>query len=95
MIALLFLAAQIAPEADIVVVAQRLDALEVHVGKDVAGRYSCGLSQSSGSLKLDKRLCKASAACARKHGAQPEQVKACVTETKPRLLAQLRAERAR
>ena len=65
MIALLFLAAQIAPEADIVVVAQRLDALEVHVGKDVAGRYSCGLSQSSGSPVSTSRRPGTDAAAAR------------------------------
>ena len=93
--ALLMLAAQAEPEADIVVVAQRLAALEVNVGRDAKGRFTCGLSQSSGNLRLDRRLCKASAGCAKKHGSDAQAVKACVTAGKPKLLAQLRAEFAR
>ena len=85
----------LAAEVDIVVVAERLAALEVNIGKDANGRFTCGLSQSSGSLRLDARLCKASAKCAKRHGSDAAAVKACVTSDKPKLLAQLRSELAR
>ncbi len=96
-LAALLLVGQIAPEPelDIVVVAQRLAGLQVNIGKDAKGRFTCGLTQSSGSLRLDARLCKASAKCAKKHGSDAEAVKACVTADKPKLLAQLRAEMSR
>lgn len=96
-LAALLMAGQAAPEpeVDIVVVAQRLAAIEVAIGKDAKGRFTCGLSQSSGSPKLDARLCKASAACAKKHGSDGAAVKTCVSSGKPKLLAQLRTELAR
>ena len=94
MIALAVLALlQAAPaQDDIVVIGRRLQAITVSMGRDASGKFTCDLSRSTGNASLDNRLCKASAACARKAGADAEAVKACVTASKPMLLAQLRKE---
>ena len=77
---------------DIVVVARRLNALSVIVGKDPHGRFTCSLSATSGDASLDAQLCRTAAKCVAK-GA-PD-VSACIDGRKPALLAALRASRAR
>jgi len=75
-------------EADIVVIGRRLNALSVIVGKDDRGRFTCRLSESSGSPTLDVQLCLAASKCVAK-GAKD--VAACIDKRKPALLADLRA----
>jgi hypothetical protein len=92
-----FATAQDAPtDADeIVVLARRLEAVEVIVGRDPNGRFTCGMKGTSGNPRLDSRLCKTVASCVRKRGSDPVAVQACITSSKPRLLAQFRAGLAR
>lgn len=90
----LAVAAQVAPapanESDIVVIAKRLQSVSVNVGRDPRGRFSCGLSQSTGSAKLDEQLCKAATACVRKGAVESAAVSACIDARKPALLDDLR-----
>ena len=52
-----------AEEPDIVVIGRRLAALSVRVGRDPQGRFTCGLSQSTGNARLDEQLCRTAAKC--------------------------------
>lgn len=94
-LALLAVIQAVAPagaEDEIVVIARRFEQVAVHVGKDEAGRFTCGLSASSGSPRLDERLCKAASRCVIKGAADSDAVKICIDRKKPSLLAQSRAE---
>jgi hypothetical protein len=101
--ALLLLAAQgLAPVADpgpetdpIVVIGQRLQAIEVHVGRGPDGKWYCGMDGSTGRLSLDKRLCKAVTTCVRKGAVSDADVEQCVATTKQGLLRKLERKRAR
>jgi hypothetical protein len=94
-IALLALAAavQTAPvpdeQPDIVVIGKRLQAVQVNVGRDPRGRFTCALSQSTGSAKLDGQLCKTAATCVRKGAVEAAAVSACIDARKPALLDDL------
>jgi len=92
MIALmLLLAVQAAPADDeIVVLGRRLAATQVIVGRDAQGKFTCGLSQSSGNGKLDAALCKAAATCVRKGAGDQAGVTACIEARKPALLDAIR-----
>jgi hypothetical protein len=83
---------------EITLVAQRLRQISANVSRDAQGEYQCGLSQSTGLLKLDAELCKATTGCVRKGKDKPEDVRACVEKAKPSLIARIRdylvAERA-
>lgn len=92
---LLLLAAQTPPDdpaSEIVVIARRFEGIQVTVGKDARGHFTCGLSQSSGSVRLDERLCKASAKCVAKGAGSNEAVRVCIDRRKPGLLADFRRE---
>ncbi|MBO9498305.1 MAG: hypothetical protein J7496_07560 [Novosphingobium sp.] len=75
---------------DIVVIAQRFAGISASVTRDAAGKYGCALSDTSGSAKLDSRLCKAATQCVRKGAAASDEVKACIEAAKPKLLADFR-----
>ncbi|MEO1046443.1 MAG: hypothetical protein AAFX04_13460 [Pseudomonadota bacterium] len=90
-------ASQSSPEsvdAEIVVIGQQLNNLSVMVGRDPKGDLTCSLDKSSGSLRLDKRLCKTAAKCVRDNEDNPSDavIKACIDDKKPKLLAKLRRE---
>jgi hypothetical protein len=87
--------AQTAPEeeANIVVVGQRLAALRVLIGKDSRGRFTCGLSASSGRAKLDASLCRTAAQCVRAGASDRAQITNCIDSRKPLLLAEVRDAR--
>ena len=101
--AMLLLAAQgVAPAIDpgpetdpIVVIGQRLQAIEVHVGRGPDGNWYCGMDGSTGRLSLDKRLCKAVTTCVRKGATSDADIEQCVVTTKKGLLRKLERERAR
>ena len=90
LIAFLLLAA--APEAveDITVVGERLKSVSVAVARDPGGRYGCSISQTTGNLWLDTRLCEAATTCVQKGAETADTVNACVTQRKPDLLAEVR-----
>ncbi len=75
---------------EITVIASRLRQISVAVRRDAQGAYQCDLSQSTGLLKLDGELCKATTACVRKGKGKQDDVKACVEKAKPSLLARIR-----
>lgn len=97
MIALtLAFAAQIpSAEDEIVVLGRRLAALQVIVGRDARGKFTCGLSQSSGNVELDSALCKVAATCVRKGANDQGGVTACIEARKPALLDAVRRMRGR
>jgi len=74
-------------ETDIVVIGHRLDRIQVAVGRDDRGKFTCELSLSSGRDRLDALLCRTAAACVRHKAAD---VQACVNARKPELLADVR-----
>ena len=80
-------------EPDIVVVGERLGRLSVNVGRDAKGRMTCGLSESSGSARLDRRLCKEASACVRSGAQERDAIAACIDARKPHLLDDLRRVR--
>ena len=77
-------------EADIVVIGRRLAGLSVNVGRDARGRFTCGLSASSGSGRLDAELCRTASRCVREGATDNAGVAACIDRRKPDLLADLR-----
>jgi hypothetical protein len=83
---------------EITVIARRLRSVRVGISRDAAGKYRCGLSESTGVLKLDAELCKATTKCVRKGKAAQDEVRACVDKARPTLVARIRdylnAERA-
>ncbi|MCW2336632.1 hypothetical protein M2337_000865 [Sphingobium sp. B2D3A] len=87
------------PADEITVIAQRLRGVQVGVTRDAAGKYHCGLSESTGVRKLDAALCKATTQCVRKGKATQDEVRACVDKARPSLVARIReylsTERAR
>jgi hypothetical protein len=98
-IALLLLASiQTAPapadEGDIVVIGQRLAKLSVMVGKDPRGRFTCNLSETSGSAQLDAQLCRTASKCVATGAGDATAVSACIDRRKPALLADLRSSLA-
>jgi len=80
-------------EDEIVVLGRRLATTQVIVGRDTQGKFTCGLSQSSGNGKLDAALCKAAAVCVRKGANDPPGVAACIEARKPALLDAFRRAR--
>ncbi|MCW2410699.1 MULTISPECIES: hypothetical protein [unclassified Sphingobium] len=79
-----------ATDEDITVIAQRLRGVQVGVTRDAAGKYHCGLSESTGVRKLDAALCKATTQCVRKGKASQDEVRACVDKARPSLVARIR-----
>lgn len=99
-LALLALAAQELPdaplsEAEIVVIAQRLNSITVNVGRDPRGRYHCALDGTTGRPRIDDRLCRATTKCVIKGKRGDAEIHRCVARAKPALLAELRKERRR
>lgn len=96
--AALLLLAQSAPVAlpddppEIVVMAERLQSLSVRVGRDPQGKWHCSMDGSSGVPRMDSRLCKAVTDCVRKGAAGDDEVSACVSRNKARLLRHFRRE---
>jgi sirohydrochlorin ferrochelatase len=94
---LLLLAASVAQpaaepqtEAEILVVGRRLAGLSVIVGRDARGRFTCSLTASSGSRRLDAELCRTAARCVREGAGSNAAVAVCIDRRKPALLAGLR-----
>lgn len=83
--------APVAEEDEIVVLARRLEQVAVVVSRDPQGRMQCGVSPSSGNLKIDSRLCETAARCVRKGAADNAAVKACIDKRKPDLLREFAA----
>jgi hypothetical protein len=81
---------EIAPEDEIVVIARKLGAVSVSVGKDARGKFTCQLDQSTGRASLDADLCKTAAKCVRKGAGTHDAVEACVEARKPELLEAVR-----
>lgn len=81
-------------EQEIVVIGKRLDSISVMVGRTPEGKLTCSVDRTSGSLRLDKRLCKTAAKCVRKNRDNPSDsaIKSCIDKKKPKLLAKLRKE---
>jgi hypothetical protein len=92
-VAALVLAAQLAApapapveDAEITVLARRLEAVAAIVTRDPQGRMHCDLSQSSGDPKTDAKLCETAARCVKKGAVDNVAVKACIDKRKPELL---------
>uniref|UniRef100_UPI0035CB4703 hypothetical protein n=1 Tax=uncultured Sphingomonas sp. TaxID=158754 RepID=UPI0035CB4703 len=83
-------AAPPAEEPDIVVIGRRLAALSVAVGRDARGRFTCGLSASSGNARLDEQLCRTAAQCVKTGAINHAAVSACIDGRKPALLEDVR-----
>jgi hypothetical protein len=90
---LLLLAVQTVPaEEEIVIIAKRFSGIQVTVGKDARGRFTCSLNASSGNVGLDKRLCATAAGCVAKGARTQETARACIEQRKPQLFADFRRE---
>jgi len=89
-LALLALVQTAPTEDEIVVIGRRFAALSATIGRDARGSYTCGLSGTSGNVRLDGALCKAATKCVRKGAADSAQVAACIDKRKPALLAAFR-----
>lgn len=81
-------------EQEIVVIGKRLESISVIIGRTPEGKLTCSVDRTSGSLRLDKRLCKTAAKCVRKNKDNPSDavIKNCIDSKKPKLLAKLRKE---
>lgn len=81
-------------DEEIVVIGKRLQGISVLVGRTPEGKLTCSVDRTSGSTRLDKRLCKTAAKCVRDNSDNPSdaRIKACIDKKKPKLLAQLRKE---
>jgi hypothetical protein len=90
--ALMLLQTPAATEEEILVVARQLPSTSVWLSRNQAGKLVCGMNQSSGSRRMDERLCKAAAHCLKHGNAQPPQMRACIDARKPQLLDALRRE---
>jgi hypothetical protein len=93
--ALLLLVQTVPTEEEILVIGRRFAALSASVQRDTRGRYSCALSGTSGSAKLDGSLCKTATQCVRKGAAEQAQIAACIAKRKPALLAEFRRSMGR
>lgn len=84
-------------DEEIVVIGQRLQGISVLVGRTPDGDLTCSVDRTSGSTRLDKRLCKTAAKCVRDNSDNPVDavIKSCIDQKKPKLLAQLRKEMRR
>lgn len=81
-----------AAPTDIVVVAERWQRIQVRVGLDDQGRWTCGMQGSSGVPSLDGQLCRAVTDCVRKGAATVGAVDQCITTSKASLLARFERE---
>ncbi|MEG3178313.1 hypothetical protein U1872_18880 [Sphingomonas sp. RB3P16] len=84
-----------AAEPDIVVIGRRLAALSVTVGHDPRGRFTCGLSASSGNARLDEQVCRTAANCVKSGANDQGAVSAWIDGRKPALLEDVRRTLAR
>ena len=75
---------------EITVIAEKLRQISVNVTRDPQGRYQCGLSESTGLMKLDGELCEATTRCVRKGKLDQAAVRACVEKARPALTARIR-----
>ncbi len=83
---------------EITVIAQKLRQIQVGVSRDAQGKYQCGVSETTGLVKLDAELCRATTNCLRKGKESQEDLRACVEKAKPSMMTRihdyLREERA-
>lgn len=80
-----------APVEDrILVMAERLRAIEASVGQDQSGRWRCSLSGTSGSGSIDDALCRATTGCVREHRNDREAIEQCVERHRSGILADFR-----
>ena len=89
-LALAALQAPADPEQEILVVARQLPSVSVWMSRNSAGKYVCGMNQSSGSRRMDDRLCRAAALCLKQRQDTPVLMRACIDARKPELLDQFR-----
>lgn len=79
----------VAPEDEIVMVLNRLRSITVNVGRDRARGWHCGLDQSTGRAKLDRRLCGAVTKCVKKGATDDAAVQACIRSSRAGLVREL------
>lgn len=85
-------AAPSASSDDILVVAERWKRIQVQVGRDARGRWTCGMQGSSGVTSLDGQLCRAVTDCVRKGATAQAAIQQCITTSKASLLARVERE---
>ncbi len=56
------------------------------VAPNAQGKLACGMNQSSGSAKMDAKLCETAARCVKQGAVGNDAVKACIDKRKPDLL---------
>ncbi len=88
-------AAPAGDEDTILVLAKRLEQIEVSIAQDDKGRWSCSLSQSSGHKRVDDRLCRTATACFRANGDNREEMIACMSNSRGNILEEFRRRHAR
>ena len=83
--------APVAADADtILVLAERLEQIDVTVGQDHEGRWHCSLSHSSGSARIDDRFCRSATKCYQKHGNDQGDVLDCLSRSRGNILEDFR-----
>ena len=87
-------AAQTAAEAEIVVTAQ-VERIGLTLGRDDAGRTTCGLTRSSGDAAIDDAMCRRAARCIKPGEIDRTALDACLAKQKQALVAAwLKGERS-
>lgn len=79
-----------ATEAEILVIAPKLDRIAVSITRTRGDQYDCSLSESTGVDTLDAALCRTAVGCVRHGNKTNDAIKGCVTRARPALVAQLR-----
>ena len=79
-----------AEDRQVLELAQRLRAVDADVMLDDAGKWQCSLSGTSGTKRVDDRLCATATRCARTFKGREDKVQQCVAENRSAILEQFR-----
>ena len=87
-------AAQPVADGEIVVTA-KVEQLSLTLGRDAAGRTTCGLSRSSGDVAIDEAMCRRASRCMKRGEIDRAALDICIAGQKKALVAAwLRGERS-
>ena len=79
-----------AEDRQIVVMAQRLRAIDANMARDKAGKWHCSLSGTSGADWIDDRLCRTTTRCTRKYDGEQDKIEQCVAADRSGILEEFR-----
>lgn len=78
--------AQTEADAEIVVIARKVAQVGITLGRDAEGRTTCGLTRSSGDVRIDDAMCRRASRCMKPKMTAQAEIDACIAKQRKALV---------